>query len=327
MENYISLEERVNWTLSQKIAHSLMLIDEFYHHFNGQVYISFSGGKDSVLIKWLCDKFTDMAGYPRIRCVFSNTTNEHQQILDFVKSFGDQIEWLRPKITFAQSLEKYGFPLISKEQSRYIDDAKRTKSPNMLDLRLNGRKKFRSDGSVYYQGKISEKWKFLIDEDIKITNRCCDKLKKEPFKRFEKETGLKPIIGITHDESSLRKQSAKQNFCNMYGDRPQSKPINIYTEQDVWDVIILNKIPYCVIYDDQIIDGVEVKGEKRTGCAYCGFGVHLEDPKNTRFHKLYYREPKRYKSMMDKLGYRDALHKIGIVLPDDDPYNIGIFKK
>lgn len=322
-----SLEEKVKWNLSQKVSHSLMLIDEFYHTFNGNVYISFSGGKDSVLIKWLCDKFTDMCGYPRIKCVFSNTTNEHSDILDFVKTFGDDVVWLKPKITFAQSLLINGYPLISKEQSQYIEQYKNTKSEYMKDKRLNGYDKTAPSGRKYKQGKISEKWKFLLTDEIKITNKCCEILKKRPFKKFEKETGLKPIIGITHDESGLRKQQASMHNCNMYGQRPQSKPINIYTESDVWDVILSNKIPYCDIYDDKYIDGVFVKGEKRTGCAYCAFGAHLENPNDTRFHKLYIREPKRYKSMMDKLGYRNALHKIGILLPDDDKYDIGLFKK
>ena len=42
------LTERQAWTLTQKIDHSLGVIDQFASHFNGQVYVSFSGGKDSV---------------------------------------------------------------------------------------------------------------------------------------------------------------------------------------------------------------------------------------------------------------------------------------
>lgn len=327
MTEIIPLSERVKWPIGQKLSHALMLIDEFYQHYKGECYISFSGGKDSVLLKWLCDKYTDMIGVPRMKCVFSNTTNEHQQILDFVKSFGDEVEWIKPKMTFAQTVEKFGYPLISKEQSLYIFQYKNSKSKKLRDLRLKGRRKQRKDGTIFYQGKISNKWLPLVHDPIKITNKCCDILKKDPFKIFEKRTGLKPITGITHDESSVRKQHAKMSHCNNYGDRPQAKPINIFTEQDVWDVIILNKIPYCIIYDDQEINGVLIKGEKRTGCAYCMFGVHLEKSDENRLINLHAREPKRYKSMMDKLGFRDALHKIGIVLPDDDPYNFGLFKK
>ena len=42
-----TLRERQQWTLPQKIDHSLGVIDQFASHFDGQVYVSFSGGKDS----------------------------------------------------------------------------------------------------------------------------------------------------------------------------------------------------------------------------------------------------------------------------------------
>lgn len=308
----VPLDEKIKWPLNQKIFHALSVIDEYYHHFNGGCYISFSGGKDSSLLWWLCNKFTDMCGYPRMKVVFNNTTNEHREILDFVKSFGDEIIWLRPKITFAQSLKKNGFPLISKEQAQYIREAKTTKSEKLLNLRLNGR-----GGEKGRQGMISKKWQYLVDEDIKITEQCCKVLKKDPAKLFEKETGLKPIIGVTYDEGGLRRQQAYMKPCNSFGERPVSKPLNIFSESDVWDVLLSNKIPYCTIYDDQIIDGKLIPGEKRTGCAYCAFGVHLEDENNNKFYRNYYRDRNRYKSFMDKLGLREALHKIGIKLPDD----------
>lgn len=310
----IPFDEKIKWTLQQKVFHALSVIDQYYHHYKGECYISFSGGKDSCLLWWLCNKFTDSCGYPRMKVVFNNTTNEHKEILDFVRSYGDEIIWLRPKITFAQSLEINGYPLISKEQAQYIREAKTTKSQKLRALRLFGRGK---DHKNPRQGMISKKWQYLVDEDIKVTEQCCKVLKKDPAKLFEKETGLKPIIGVTYDEGQLRKQQAQKGNCNSFGNRPVSKPLNIFSESDVWDVILSNKIPYCTIYDDQVIEGVLIPGEKRTGCAYCAFGVHLEDPINNKFRRNYYRDRKRYKSFMDKLGYRDALHKIGIKLPDD----------
>ena len=42
-----TLRERQAWTLTQKIDHSLGVIDQFASHFDGKVYVSFSGGKDS----------------------------------------------------------------------------------------------------------------------------------------------------------------------------------------------------------------------------------------------------------------------------------------
>lgn len=63
-------------------------------------------------------------------------------------------------------------------------------------------------------------------------------------------------------------------------------PLSIWTKQDVWDYVNMFKVPYCDVYD---------KGEKQTGCAYCGFGCQFD---KTRFDRLKEREPKRYEQMM-----------------------------
>ena len=74
------LEYRQNWSLNQKIDHSLGVIDQFYQRLNGRVYISFSGGKDSTVLLWLARKI-----YPDIKAVFCNTGNEYPDIVKFVR--------------------------------------------------------------------------------------------------------------------------------------------------------------------------------------------------------------------------------------------------
>jgi len=312
-----TLEQKKQWTLQQKVFHFYEVVSSYYNHCESKVYLGFSGGKDSCLMVALADKLCDINDWPRIPLVFNNTTNEHAEILEFVKTFGDRVTWLRPKMTFAQTLEKYGYPLISKEQSQFISEAKNTKSDKLRDIRLNGAKRIsKNNGREYISGKISEKWKYMVFEDIEITSKCCDILKKEPVKRYEKETGLNAIIGTTTDESSLRKQQYNiQGTCNVYGKRNISKPLSIFTEEDVWELIDLLKVEICSIYYDQIIEGELVKGEERTGCAYCGFGVQYEKPDNTKFHRLHKREPKRFFSIMDKLGFRNALSKVNVQVP------------
>lgn len=75
------------------------------------VYVSFSGGKDSTV---LLDIVREM--YPDIPAVFVDTGLEYPEIREFVKGF-DNGEWLKPKLTFRQVIEKYGYPFISKEVS------------------------------------------------------------------------------------------------------------------------------------------------------------------------------------------------------------------
>lgn len=312
MEKY---SEKLNWTLDQKIFHLYEVLDVFYHRMDGKVYLNFSGGKDSTVLKFFIDRWSKMHGYDKVRCLFNDTTNEHKEVLDFVKSFGDEVEWTRPKMTFAQTLVKYGYPVISKVQAMAISRYQNTKREDQKIYRLTGVK---ADGTIGKVGVISKKWQFVIDAPFKVTNRCCDILKKEPIKRFEKETGLRPITGVMSTESNQRKlQYLKNGGCNIWKEgKEMCNPLSLFTEKDIWDCIEKFNIKICSIYYDQIINGEKVSGEKRTGCAYCAFGAQCESNKDNRFTRLHKREPKRYKSMMDKLGYREVLNFIGIELPD-----------
>ncbi len=320
MENKLTHEEltqRLNWTLKQKIDHFYGTIDVFYHRMNGQVYEAFSGGRDSTVMDFLIKKWLKMAGLPPIRKVFNNTTNEHQEILDFVEEFGSEVTWIRPKITFAQSLLKYGYPVISKEQAMAISRYRNTKSEEVKKFRLTGD---RGDGIKRTVGVISKKWHYVISAPFKVTERCCDLLKKEPVKRFEKETGLRPIVGTMTEESSIRKRQYIKNGCIVWDKGNEScRPLSIFTDRDINELIRIYKIKICPIYYDQIIDGELVKGEERTGCAYCAYGCHYEAPDDNRFIRLSKREPKRFASMMDKLGYRSVLNFMGIKIPESNP--------
>lgn len=79
------LRERQSWTLRQKIDHSLGVIDQFVSRLNGQVYVGFSGGKDSTVLLDLCRIIK-----PDIKAVFCNTGNEYPDIVRFVRELKTQ---------------------------------------------------------------------------------------------------------------------------------------------------------------------------------------------------------------------------------------------
>ena len=100
------LIERQNWSLQQKIDHSLGAIDQFYSRLDGKVYVSFSGGKDSTVLLDLC-RIID----PNIKAVFCNTGNEYPDIVKFVRKLKDtdgyNIEIIRPSITPKEVIASY----------------------------------------------------------------------------------------------------------------------------------------------------------------------------------------------------------------------------
>lgn len=107
-----------DWDLDRKVATSLTRIAEFANHFNNQVYVSFSGGKDSTVLLDLVHKINS-----DVPVVFSNTGLEYPEIQAFARSKG--ADFVRPKMMFNEVIAKYGYPIISKEVSEAVYYARR----------------------------------------------------------------------------------------------------------------------------------------------------------------------------------------------------------
>lgn len=105
--------------LERKILITQTRIIEWYQKFNGQVYISFSGGKDSTVLLHIARQI-----FPDIEAVFVNTGLEYPEIQAFAKSF-DNVTVIRPKMRFDEVIKKYGYPFIGKEVAERVYNARR----------------------------------------------------------------------------------------------------------------------------------------------------------------------------------------------------------
>ena len=108
--------------LSGKIKMTKRRIDEWVDRFGEEgVYVSFSGGKDSTV---LVDIVRNVCNYKDIPLVFVDVPTQYPELKEFAKTF-DNLVILKPKISFAQVCEKYGFPIISKEVSNCVSGARK----------------------------------------------------------------------------------------------------------------------------------------------------------------------------------------------------------
>ncbi len=275
-------------SLEEKIEMSKERIRLWYEYWEGQVYVAFSGGKDSTVLLHLVRSL-----YPDVRGMFLDTGLEWPEIRKFVKQL-DNIDWVRPKMPFSKVIEKYGYPVVSKDVAQKLYEIRTTKSSKLLNKRLYG--------DENKNGKIPEKWKFLINAPFDISHNCCNILKKNPAKKYENLNKLKPFIGTMATDSSLRISSYLRTGCNAFTlDRPRSTPLAFWYENDIWNYIKKFKVPYSNLYNT---------GLERSGCMYCMFGCHMEKEKNKRFVIMRELHPKHYEFCMDTLGIKDILNYI-----------------
>ena len=259
------------------------------------IYLSFSGGKDSTVLHHIL-KEVELEDYGKMMIprVFANTGLEYpelvQHVKDTMKGHEELMVFLKPKKNFIEILSKYGYPVVSKEQSRFLHEIRTTKSEKLYNLRFYGKNGTRS-------GMISNKWKYLINADFKISDNCCHYMKKEPFKRYNKETGRFPIVGVMTEESRTRLRMYLANGgCNAFhGKNAQSQPIGFWTEQDIYKYIKENNIKIPSVYGEIIEEDGKLRttGTNRTGCMFCVYGVHMEKGKN-KFQKMKETHPKLY---------------------------------
>jgi len=295
MEHW-QLQQKQSLPLECKIAMTENKITDWYNHFNGKVYISFSGGKDSTVLLHIARSL-----YPNIPAVFVDTGLEYPEIVDFVDTVPGVI-YLKPKMNFKDVITKYGYPVISKKISNVVQGA----NPGTNRLKqLQGNLINKKTGEL--SAFNCKKYKYLLDAPFKISDKCCHYLKKQPGDNFQKETGLKPMYGLMASESRFRQIDYLKTGCNAFDiKKPQSQPIAFWNEDDIWEYLRNKNVPYSKIYD---------MGYERTGCMFCMFGVHLEKGEN-RFQRMKKTHPKQYNYCINKLGCGKVLDHIGVKYDD-----------
>lgn len=220
-------------------------------------YLSYSGGKDSHFLYWFIKEYLHRDD---IKIVGINTYMEHHEILKRILKNCDVV--LVPKMKPFEIKEKYGSPCFSKEQDFYIyyyqNAIKKGKEPSKtIKQKIYG---------TYKTGfNISKKAReyVLSGNSHSITHLCCYWLKKKTAHDFEKESGLRPILGVRGGESILRSQQYKTCFTK----DKKFTPIHDLSDELLEKIIKKYNIEVPEVY----------KHIKRTGCMGCPYGSYKGD--------------------------------------------------
>lgn len=332
--------------LNSKINMTIQRVMEWYDYWTGKgegVYLSWSGGKDSTVLKHI---IMENLPYLNISRVYVDTGLEYPELKEFVKK-DPEVVIIHPEKPFWQVVRDYGYPVISKEVSECVDNARKcltfqrererergclthNTTENCLGLESIPQRVQKILGTLKKKGSPDksmfnlEKWKPLVDLPFKISNRCCSIMKKNPLHKYNKNNKTHPITAEMAEESRLRKQQWLNNGCNGFDMKePKSTPMSFWTEQDILQYIKEYNVEIPSIYGSVINDldlavgfeqiamcdtGCKLKttGCSRSGCVFCLFGSHLEKGLS-RFERLKLTHPKLYNYCMDGGEFVDGI--------------------
>lgn len=224
-------------------------------------YLSYSGGKDSHFLYWFIKEYLKRDD---IKIVGINTYMEHHEIRDRILKNSDVV--LYPKLKPMEIKEKYGSPCFSKIQDDFIDRYQRGSRSKSLMERIQSRQFVGKDGKVHTSSfSLNKKARELLlsGKLHRVSPKCCKYLKKEPAREFEKQTGLKAILGVRGSESAMRRSQYKSCFTK----DKKFTPLHDLSDE------LLDKI-----YKKYNIEIPEVYNHIcRTGCMGCPYGSYKHD--------------------------------------------------
>lgn len=263
-------------------------------------YLSFSGGKDSTVLHYMLDQALPQNRIPR---VFINTGIEYFDIVSFAKEMAendDRFVLLKPTKSIKKVCETYGYPFKSKEHSLKVGEYQKGSRTASILAYKNG---YNGTGNSKFQ--CPKKLLYQYDESfkLKLSDKCCYKLKKEPIHKWEKESNR--TIAITGMRKAEGGQRANIQGCIITRNSEVVKFHPLLVADNGFEdwYIKEHDIKLCKLYYPPY-------NFKRTGCKGCPFALHLQDQLDT-MEKLLPSERKQcellWKPVYDeyrRIGYR-----------------------
>ena len=260
--------------------------------------VSYSGGRDSTVLSHFMTRYMGIRDIPH---VMSNTRMEYPESIKQVRNW---FAWLREQGVECHTVfpdrrpnelwKEIGVPLWSKGLAykyRKFSRSKSDKMPSSVPAYLH---------DAFRKAKAM---------GLKITEKCCDELKKKPMKKWDKEHGVNGhFTGVRCAESRMRRlvwiQKGALYQSSEQGDMWFANPLAFWTLEDVEAYLRQHKLE--VLRPDTPTGG--------SGCVTCMFGCQSRAAEGTKnnMQDLKERNPKMWRAALDDWGYRDVLEKMEI---------------
>lgn len=302
-EEYKQIMELVNTQkLEERMRKCQMVFQEFGEE---NFYVSFSGGKDSMVMHELIDLACPGNTIPR---VYADTGIEYEAIRSFVKELAEKdnrFVIIKPSVPIKQMLDKEGYPFKSKWHGR-IHETFRSMGRECRHVKTYLGEMPAKSGAYIKGGHACPKiLRYQFEEgalSFPISQKCCARLKKDPMHKWEKEN-KKPfkIIGILREEGGQRNTSQCLAFRNnkLFAFQPLAP---LTKEWEDW-FIRVHGIKLCKLYYPPY-------NFERTGCKGCPFNINIQrelDTLDKYFPKERAQCERIWKPVYDeyrRLGYR-----------------------
>ncbi len=352
--NYVSMSKPEYYYMCDsmsydaKIRHAIKVAEEYYktivYDYGANVHVSV-GGLDSITLLFFLRKYVD----PDIKSI-SASSLEYKSVQDVHKQIGIDV-YLKPLKSKVEILKDFGFPVISKEKARKISILQQPDSPKQTFIHAIMTGDMGEQGKFQHSDKIKlpDKWLKLFaghyndhrpdlvckTAPFKVSSDCCYWMKELPADIWARENNSFPFLGLMASEHGQREMGLIKNGCNYFGkDTVRSCPFARFSRQDLLQLALDLEVPVPTIYGtiDKKEDGtLYTTRAQRTGCAMCGFGIHIEKRPH-RFDRLREENEKEWDFWMnlcvtdevtgEKYGWGRVLDYIGIEWRDTLPKEI-----
>lgn len=304
-------EQKQSLPYEAKVKLAARRANEFYDEIVGNrganVHVSV-GGLDSItLLLFLRSIGLDVEA-------ISVSALEDKSIQAVHKQLG--VQRISPGMRQVDVLNKFGFPVISKEKASKIKALQNPTERNatVRHAIMTGECGKQGGYRTGTRMQLPKKWLELFGgpenerygtdyrtAPFKVSDDCCYYMKEQPCDKWAREHNSFPYLGLMASEGGRREKSLIANGCNYYGKTTiRSCPFATFLRQDLLQLALDLNVPVPEIYGtiERRADGtLYTTKAQRTGCTMCGFGIHIEQRPH-RFDRLREMNPKAWEYYM-----------------------------